>query len=126
MRLSNLLIANALLVFLFGVGLLFIPNTLMSVFGVLLGPSDAYVARLLGAAAMGMGVLNWAARSVSDPAAIRALTLGNLTANGVGFAVTLLAQAGGQINNLGWSVSAIFVFFTLGFGYFYLIRPDVP
>jgi hypothetical protein len=118
------LIANALLVFLFGVGLLFAPNALMSLFGILLGPTDAYLARLLGAATLGVGVLNWAARGVSDPAAIRALTLGNLTANGVGFAVTLLAQAGGQVNNLGWSVAAVFAFFTLGFGFFYLNRPD--
>ncbi len=63
-------------------------------------------------------------RIVTDPAAVRAITDGNLAANGVGLVVTLLAQTEGIVNNLGWSTVVLFLFFTLGFGYFYLTRPE--
>lgn len=124
MRLANLLIVNALILFAFGVLMLFIPTGLMSLYSVPLGPRAVYVAQLFAAAAIGLSVLNWAARNVTDPAAVRAITLGNLAANGVGFAVTLLAQTEGIVGNLGWSNVALFLFFTLGFGYFYVNRPE--
>ena len=124
MRLANLLIVNALVLFAFGVLMLFAPTGLMSLYEVTLGPTAVYVARLFAAAVIGFGILNWAARNVTDPAAVRAITLGNLSANGVGLVVTLLAQTEGIVGNLGWSTVLLFTFFTLGFGFFYLTRAE--
>lgn len=124
MRLSNLLILNALVVFAFGVIALFAPGPFFLLYGITLSLPAQTVAQILGAAGIGFAVLNWAARSVTDPAAVRAITLGNLAAHFFGLIVSLTAQANGYVNGLGWSTVAIFLLFTLGFGIAYLTRPE--
>jgi hypothetical protein len=37
----------------------------------------------------------------------------------IGFVVALLAQLDGVMGTLGWGIVGIYLFLTLGFGYFY-------
>jgi hypothetical protein len=43
--------------------------------------------------------------------------------NGIGFIVTMIAILTGVTNVLGWGAAAIYLFFTFGFGYFWLNPP---
>jgi hypothetical protein len=38
----------------------------------------------------------------------------------IGFIVTLQVQLAKGMNEIGWGIAAIYLFFTLGFGYFLL------
>jgi hypothetical protein len=45
--------------------------------------------------------------------------------NSLGFVVTLYAVLSGWMNPLGWLVVALYLFFAIGFGYFWA-KPPVP
>jgi hypothetical protein len=59
--------------------------------------------------------------SIARLAIIRAL----FVYDAIGVVVTLMALFAGILNALGWLVVAIYLFFTVGFGYFMLVTPAV-
>lgn len=66
---------------------------------------------------IGFAVLDWFARNVTDPAGRKAVVLGNLAGDAVGFVVILLGQLAGVGNTLGWTNVAIYLLLTLAFAY---------
>ena len=81
------------------------------------------MAQLFGASLIGVAVLNWLARNVTDPDARRAVVVANLTQDGVGFVVILIGQLAGIPNALGWSNVAIYLLLALAFGYVQFMQP---
>jgi hypothetical protein len=69
--------------------------------------------------------LTWYARNadLSDTrlAIIRAL----FVYDAIGFIISVTATLEGILNPLGWLVVALYLFFTVGFGYFLVARPAV-
>lgn len=120
MKLSHLLLLSTVFTSLFGIGLLFVPDQVLPFYGLGAGRAGALVSRLLGAACLGAAVLNWAAASVTDTAARRAIAMGNMTAYGLVFVALLTAQAQGILTGLGWPTITLALLFALGFAYFYL------
>jgi len=51
--------------------------------------------------------------------------MGMTVYNAVGFIVTLVALLTGVMNAMGWVAIVIYLFFALGFGYFWL-KPPTP
>ncbi len=119
MKLSTLFIINAVLAFLFGLGFLLIPTTLVSFYGVELNPAAVYIARLLGAAYLGFAAISWLVQNSKAAAEVRALVLSFFIAETLAFVVSLIYQLQGLSNALGWTTVAIFLLLGLGFGYFY-------
>lgn len=110
---------------LYGVILVTAPNTLMSIYGsqMLEGPG-MYFAMLSGAMLLGWGVMNWAASTAPEIVDIHYVLLGNLVAQALALLVTLYRQltfAG--VPQTGWLNVAIFLAFTLLFGWLYLSSP---
>ena len=52
-------------------------------------------------------------------AIVRALFFGDA----IGFILSLIAQLGGVVNNLGWLTVVIYLVLAVGFGYFHLKKP---
>jgi len=98
-------------------------GTLLSIYGITLDKAGTLVAQLFGALLISFAVLNWFARNVTDPEARRAVVLGNLAGDVVGFVVILLGQLAGIANGLGWSNVAIYLLLALGFAYFQFMEP---
>lgn len=65
-------------------------------------------------------LLTWFARNAAWSEARRAAILGLCVYDAVGFVVTLIAQLTGVVGPLGWLLVAIYLFFAVGFGYFFL------
>jgi len=76
MKLNNFLSIAGILALLFGLAFLFVPVQTMAMYGVTLDISGQYVARYLGSAFLGIGVLNWSARNAKpNDGGVRAIIL---------------------------------------------------
>ena len=123
MKLSTLMVIKAIVCLVFGILFLLVPAPLMSLYGVTLDPGGAFVARLYGAALFGNLMLTWFAREDPGSEALRASVLALFVYDAIGFIVALVARLSGVINPLGWSVVALYLLLTLGFGYFQFVKP---
>jgi len=119
MKLNNFLSIAGILALLFGLAFLFVPVQTMAMYGVTLDISGQYVARYLGSAFLGLGVLNWSARNAKpNDGGVRAIILGGVILSITGFIASLFDVFTGPGNNLVWSTVAIYFFLMLGYGYF--------
>lgn len=123
MRLNNLLVVAAIIAAVFGVAFVIASGSLLALYGVTLDKAGTLVAQLFGALLIGMAVINWFARNVTDPDARQAVVFGNLAGDAVGFVVILLGQLAGITNALGWSSVAIYLLLALGFAYIQFMQP---
>ncbi|MCJ7668089.1 MAG: hypothetical protein MUP04_07405 [Anaerolineae bacterium] len=124
MKLSNLMVIKAIVCLVFGILLVLVPAILLSLYGVTLGPGGVFMARLYGASLVGNLMLSWFARNAVDSEARQAIVLDLFVYDAIGFVVALLAQLSGLMNPLGWSIVVIYLFLTLGFGYFQIAKPS--
>ena len=122
MKLKNLFTINAIVAVLFGLAFVFMPATLLSYYGVKLSAAGLIVAQLLGAAYIGYSLLTWLARNKEQSEARKAIVLAMLVSFAIGLVVSLIGQFSGELNALGWLNVVIFLFFTLGYGYFQFIN----
>ena len=123
MKLNVLLVLAAVIAAVFGVAFVVASGPLLSIYGVTLDKAGTLVAQLFGASLIGVAVLNWLARNVTDPDARRAVIFANLTQDVVGFVVILIGQLAGIPNAFGWSNVAIYLLLALGFGYIQFMQP---
>lgn len=123
MRLSNLLVVAAVIGAVYGVAFVVASGPLLAVYGITLDKAGTLVAQLFGALLIGLAVLNWFARNVTDPEARQAVVFGNLTGDVVGFVVILIGQLAGIANALGWMNVAIYLLLALGFAYVQFMQP---
>jgi len=121
MKLSYLMVVNAVVNTIFGIALVLVPESLVAFLGVM--AMERVAEQLFGAQLIGFAVLNLFARNAKEGETRRAIVLANLVANMIGFIVTLTIQLSGAWNALGWIVVVIPLLFALGFAYFLLVRP---
>jgi hypothetical protein len=120
MKLKTLLIIKAIVALCLGIPILFVPNFMYSIFGATLAAGGVFTAREYGASMMGILMLTWFARNSQESDARWAIILALFVYDAVGVIVTLVAILTGALNPLAWLVVALYLFFSLGFGYFLL------
>ena len=108
--------AHAVLSWMFGLILLFVPAAIAAAYGITLNPGTAVLARLIGATFVGLGVLAWLARAAAPSEALRAILLGYAVINTLGCLVSSDAVLSGAGNALGWTIVVLFGFFGVSFG----------
>ena len=118
MKFKTLMVIKAIVCLGFGPLLLFVPAQLLQLLGTTYGPGAALTAREYGAALMGNFMLTWFARNVEKSLARKAIILHLFVYDAVALIFTLIIQLSGGLNILGWGIVFIYLFFTLGFGYF--------
>ena len=123
MRLRTFMAIAAVLALVFGLAFILIPAQLMSLYGVTLEAGGQWVGRYLGSAFLGIGALTWLARNATQGEALRAIVLGDFVTSATGLVVAVLHGIYGPGNALLWSTVAIYLFLTLGFGYFQFVKP---
>lgn len=124
MSLKNLMIIKALVCLVFGILLLAVPDKLLSIFGAELTDGGIFTAREYGCALFGNLFLCWFARNAAESDARRAIILALFVYDLIAFVMTTLTVIAGVLNLLGWSIAVIYLFFTIGYGYF-LVKPPV-
>ena len=122
MNFKNLMIIKAIVSLTFGILLLAIPDILFSIFGAALGAAGMYTAREYSAALFGNMLLCWFAKDAAESDARKAIIIALFVYDLIGFIVTTITVIVGILNPLGWLIVFVYLFFTLGFGY-YLFKP---
>lgn len=120
MKLKTLLVIKAIVCLCFGILVLLVPNFTYSIFGATLTAGGIFAAREYGASMMGNLMLTWFARNSQASDSRWAIILALFVYDAVGVVVTLIAILSGALNPLAWLIVALYLFFTLGFGYFLL------
>ena len=92
MKARLLLAAAAILAWLFGVMLLFNSRAFEAPMGIVLDDKTATIAQAQGAILLGLGLINWLARGVTEDAALRAVLWGNLLVQVASLAVAARAM----------------------------------
>lgn len=124
MKLSNFLVLNAIVALVFAAGLLLIPGTMATFYGMTPSPSTELLARFFGTELLAVGLVCWLARNLSDKGTQGALILGFLIADAVGLVVSLMGTMAGTFNALGWSAVVIYLVLAAGYAYFQFMPPQ--
>jgi hypothetical protein len=120
MKFRTVMIIKAIICLGFGPLLLFVPGWLLNLLGTSFGPGAALTAREYGAALIGNLLLTWLARNAEDSIARRAIIWNLFVYDAIALVAILIIQLSGGLNLLGWGIAAVYLFFTLGFGYLLL------
>ena len=126
MKLSVLMIINAIVAVVFGIAFVLVPAQSVSFYGVAADEPLKLTAQLFGAALIGFALLTWFARNATESDARKAIVLALFISDGIGFVVSLIAQLGGVLNALGWLNVGIYLLLALGFAYFQFMSPTSP
>jgi len=118
MKIATLLIIKAVVCLGFGPVLLLFPGQLLNLLGTTFGSGASLTAREYGAALIGNLFLTWIARNAEDSVARRAIIWDLFIYDAIALIVTLAIQLSGGLNMLGWGIVFVYLFFTVGFGYF--------
>ena len=125
MNLRNLFLLDTVVAFLFALATLLGPSTVLKFFGLSTGNTEQLLAQIIGAALVGFGLLGWFAKDFTDTRARDGAVLSLFLFSAIGFVVTLLAELS-NVTRAGsaWIIVVVFLFFTLGYGYFQFIGPS--
>ena len=124
MPLGTLLRLAGILALAFGIGFLFAPARVLSMYGVAAEPTVVLLARFFDSALVQLGLVFYLIRDVSDPTTRRGVVIGSFLGSLAGFVVSLTAQFWGLMNSFGWSTVAIYGVLLLGYGSFVFGRPQ--
>lgn len=124
MKFKNLMVIKAIVCLAFGILLLAVPDKLLSIFGATLSDGGIFTAREYGSSLFGNLFICWFAKDAAESDARRAIILGLFVYDLIAFIMTLITVIAGVLNPLGWLIVFIYLFFTLGFGYF-LVKPPL-
>ena len=120
MSYKSVMVIKAAVCLVFGILLISVPAAVFGILGAALNPGGTFAAREYAAALIGNLMLTWFARNAAESDARRAIILALCVYDAVGFVASLLAVLSGILNPLGWFIVAVYLFFTLGFGYLLL------
>ncbi len=123
MRLSLTMTVTAIGSLLFGLAYLLFPERIMSIYNIVLEPSNQWVARYFGSSLLGIAAMCWYGRSANSGVALHAIIKGVFITTVIGFAVSIFEIINGTGNMLVWSTIVIYFLLSLGFGDFVFRTP---
>src|SRR5512138_1022791 len=118
MRIRTLLVVNAVVNLIVGIGLVVAPGSVLGLF-VQMPMYNLLGSQLLGTNLIGFAVLNFLARNAEKgDALLRPILVANLAASTIGFVLALIVQLGGSATVVNWFTVAVPLLFALGYAYF--------
>jgi hypothetical protein len=124
MKLRNLLVVNAIIALAYGISFVLVPVTVLSIYGMTQGTSEALVGQYFGLSLIAIGLITWLARGVTDSESQRAIILALLISDVIGVIVSVLGTVSGVMSAVGWSAAGIYLFLALGYAYFQFMKPS--
>ena len=117
---------NSIVAFLFGLGFLFVPTRALGLFGTETFVSTVLVARLFGAAVLGLGLVLWFAKDVREESVQKGMGIALLVTAVAGLAVTSVGTFASHavIRTNGWAVMLLYLVLSLGYGYLLFLKRE--
>ena len=125
MKARWLLTISAVLAWLFAVMLLFNTRAFEAPIGIDVNDKVATIAQAQGAILLGLGVINWMARRITDDRALDAVLAGNLVVQLASLAVVARALVLGIFPRQGAGAVVIHVLLGAGFAWALMRKPQV-
>jgi hypothetical protein len=123
MRLKFWMIVKAIVVLVFGIGFVVIPEFVLDSFGMDLDEGGILMARLFGTAYIFKALLFWLSRNTpASERAIRVILISDVVSDAIAFVVTIIASVNGIWNALGWLAVGLYLVFGLVFAYFFFTK----
>jgi hypothetical protein len=114
---------NMLVCLVFGLGFVFLPVQVISLYGNdVVGGQFKYVGQLFGSALLTFGFISWLARESLESKARDAIVMSFFIGDLIGFLIALINQLSGVVNAFNWSTVVIYLLLALGFGYFRFVK----
>lgn len=120
MGLKTFLIIHTVICLIFGLLCTAIPTIFEPLYGIVLNPVGEILARWLGAALIGLGLITWFAREAEKSDLKSGILLTILVVDIIGASVAFWGQTTSIMNDWGWSLVTIWILLAVGFGYFRL------
>ena len=119
MNLKSFLTITAIIYIPFGLGMMLIPFELFGFYGFELNAAGAILGRVVGAAIVGMGLINYLSRNevITSPA-LRAILIGNMVYHVLDTVIDFFPTYQGVVNSWTWSFVGLHIVLAIGFGYF--------
>src|SRR2546422_10869543 len=109
MKLGTFMAIHAFVAVVFGIGFVLAPASVLAPYGMVnMDAGAVFMSRLFGAALIQIGLLAWMARTVTDPAARRAVQRAYAGGLVGGVVRALSGQLGGAANAQGWGTVAVY------------------
>jgi hypothetical protein len=116
-----LFVLNAIVAVVFGLVLVFVPETGLAQFNMTARAQEIFMARAIGAVLVSLGVLLWFAKD-ADVGIQKNLNIAGLAGSILGLIVTIIGVAR-VVKGLGWLILVVEVAFALGYGFMLFLRP---
>lgn len=124
MKFSNVVVVNAVIALVYGIGLVLVPSTVLSIYGVTPGPAVNLASQLIGVEMIHVGLICWLARNVSDGPAQKAIILASLIGQLIAVIVSTMGTLSGVFSAVGWSAVAIYLVLAAGYAYLQFMKPS--
>lgn len=116
MKFKTYILIAAIIALIYGLGFLFVPNTLMGFYGVKLNEPGRFIALYFGSALLGLAVTWWRIRdSKTLHEEHEAVLLGGMVLSVTGLIVALVDAISGPGNAVLWVNPVIYAFLSVGF-----------
>ena len=125
MNYKLMFILNAIVVFAFGLGFLFVPSMVLDLFGTEQYAATLLVGRFFGTALVTLGAVLWFVKDVADEGVQKNLGMALLAGAVLGLIVTLIgvASRNAVIRSNGWIAIVVYILFGLGYGFLLFLKP---
>src|SRR6266571_8525040 len=107
----------AVLALVHGVGFVLVPEQVAASYGMASSAATLLMARLFGAALVGLALIFWFARDGSSES-MRGVFIATIVGNTVGLIVVVMGTTAGTLNSMGWIAALIYLFGAAGSAYF--------
>jgi len=126
MKLKTLFIINAVIALVYGICFILIPAKVLLLYGMTQGTSETLAGQYFGLSLIGIGLITWFARNITDSNAIGAIVPALLISDIIGVIISLIGTISGVMNAFGWSAVIIYLFLTIGYLYFQFKKSTTP
>ena len=123
MKLRTMFIIAAVVALVYAVGLILMPATLNTMYGMTSDAATQLLAQFFGVGLLTLGLINWLAKDFTGANA-RPLLIAGVIGNAVGVIVSVMGTLSGAMSSTGWSAVVIYLLLGLGWAYFLFMAPS--
>jgi hypothetical protein len=123
MKLKTLFMINTVIAIVYGICFVLIPTRVLLIYGLTAGAGEVLMGQYFGVALIGIGLITWLVKNVTERNATGAVILALLISDVIGLIISVIGTISGVMNTFGWSAVIIYLFLTIGFAYFQFKKP---
>ena len=118
MKLNTLLLLNAIFSLLNAIGAILMPVFILNTYGVKQGYGVELMAQYAGIGSVVIGLLAYFTTKIESSDAKRYIILSIFISDVIGVIISIYGTLKGIMSVVGWSLVVIYLFFTIGYGYY--------